>query len=369
MLNKVKRSLKKCSLAVLFVLFLLAPISVYANNIRFPAEPWELGSPPPGNFYEPPTNQPFSPPDVFNLTPLPSNWSSYMLGERALTRRQEGMDIRGLVPVIDESFNATDAINMHILDNIIMSLIGEARRLRARAISFSFDYHPADDIISIVIYANVATTLPHTLVRSVNFCILSGKILTMNEAMGMDIVSLAERILAEKIRSNPEHYYAALFAPFAGQAFFLTGSQLVILFDGFRLSTMVETVDTIELFRHTIKEVVLSAQDYRTDGPYGLKMIPLRAMLEAQLGYTVQWDDRNRHVVISRNGVEFIQLRPGDNDYIVLGAQRLSLEAAPQIYGDYMYVPITFFDQILPLTTFSIGVDGSITFLAYLPYF
>jgi hypothetical protein len=299
-------------------------------------------------------------------TPPDRTWNSSMLSDRPLTRRQEGLDIRGRIPDISGSFVSAHFLNDHISNNLVTSLVGEARRLRARSVSFRYEYHPTEDVISIVIFADVATTLPHTLVRSVNFCPENGTLLSVNQATSMDIMSLAERFLSEKIRSNPERYYAALAAPFSAQTYYLSNGRLVIMFDGFRLSTRVGEIETIEINLNNVRTVILSPENYRTDGPYGLKMIPLRTMLEWHLDYEVYWCDWTHMVVVSRNGMNIIELRPDDNDYIVLGTQRRSLEAAPQIIEGNMYVPITFFDQILPLTTYAIGFDGSIRFLSYL---
>ncbi|MCL1884516.1 MAG: copper amine oxidase N-terminal domain-containing protein [Defluviitaleaceae bacterium] len=352
MFRVAKKSLRKLlrGAFIASAVFVLLCTPVFAFN-------WEDSALPPGNMYFPVRTMP-------EISAV-SSWDSEMLTDRPLTRREQGLDIRGRVPDITDSFDAASSINDHITNDIVTSLIGEARRLRARSISFRYDYHPTDDVISLVIYASVATTLPHTLVRSVNFCAFGGQLLSMNDAAQMEITPLAERILAEKIRSNPEHYYAALSAPFA-TAFYMTNDRLVILFDGFRLSTRIGDVETIELLTSNIKTVILTPDDYRQNGPYGLKMIPLRDMLQDRLGFDVSWDDAEHRAIISRNNTNLIELRSYDNEYIVLGTQRRSLEAAPQMFEDRMYIPITFFDQILPLTTFSIDFDGNITFLSYI---
>jgi len=301
-------------------------------------------------------------------------WRYTMLGERILTRRQVGLDIRGTVPYICSTFVGSEYINRHIDDEVVTSLVSEARRLRARAVTFGIGgYHPTEDVISVVIFADVATTLPHTLVRSVNFCAHTGEILTMNEAVGMEIKPLAERILTEKIRSNPERYYAALNSE-VPDAFYLTSERLVILFDGFALSTRVNTPDTLTLTLANIRTLVLTEREYRHNGPYGLKMIPI-ATTARRLGFRVHWVqpeyDGNDFVMITRGGSNIVMLTPGDNEYVIHGTQRRSLEAAPQlIFNRFVgenntYVPITFFDHILPNTSYTIDWDGSITFLAY----
>ncbi|MCL2388051.1 MAG: stalk domain-containing protein [Defluviitaleaceae bacterium] len=350
-------------LVALIVVFSLAtPMSVSAFiSIRngYPIGPREDG-------LEIPMAEYFMPPLLMPAIYDSNDWDSDMLSERSPTRRREGLDIRGLIPEIDEEFNAAETINHHISEYVVEALISEARRLRARTITFGYEYHPTNDVISIVIYANVVTTLPHTLVRSVNFSASDGTLLSMDDATGMNVTPLAGRILAEKIRSNPERYYAALSIPLASQAFFVTDDRLVILFDGFRLSTRVGDVETLELIFQNINTVILTTEDYRPNGPYGLKMIPLRAMLEGQLGYNIRWCDEYNYAAVYRNSTRIIKLRPNDNEYIVLDTQRRSLESAPLIFNGSMYVPITFFDQILPLTTYTVDSEGNITFLAYL---
>jgi hypothetical protein len=103
-------------------------------------------------------------------------------------------------------------------------------------------------------------------------------------------------------------------------------------------------------------------------------MIPLYEVLVFQLGYDIFWEDCEfgKRIFVYRNGFELIELRIDDNEYIIHGIQRRSLEAAPQIFiceitgEERTYVPITFFDQILPLTTYTISRNGRITFLNYI---
>ncbi|MCL1844368.1 MAG: copper amine oxidase N-terminal domain-containing protein [Defluviitaleaceae bacterium] len=375
--------------AVLFGLFFI-PLSVYARSWEFSPEdaapPGDVQFNIPGQMpiilthplpeYTREYTREYFPPFYESHEPYESHgyepsffrlWESHMHSERPLTRRQEGLDILGTIPDICESFDAAYFLNDYISEDIIASLVGEARRLRARSVFFSHEYHSTERTVSLVIYAEVTTTLPHTLVRSVNFCAQTGRLLSMNETVDMEIAPLAERILTERVRQNPEHYYAALSSPITERAFYYVNGRLVILFDGFRLSTRIGDVQSIELSPQNIRTVVLFPHEYRTDGPYGLKMIPLRTMLADRLGFEVDWDEYERRTIVRRNGLDLIEMHENDNEYIVFGTHRRSLEAAPQTIDDRIHVPITFFDQILPLTTFSFEIDGSITFLSYLP--
>jgi len=60
-------------------------------------------------------------------------------------------------------------------------------------------------------------------------------------------------------------------------------------------------------------------------------------------------------------------LTPGVNNYQLDGVFQRSLEAAPeQRNGGSIYVPISFFDQILGITIYDIDAQGNITFMTYL---
>lgn len=282
--------------------------------------------------------------------------------------RVEGMDVLGNIPFVNESFGAAYyQINEYIAD-AIAHLTSEARRVRARSITFDYEVHPTDDLVSVVIYATVSSVISRTLVQSVNFSPFSGNVFTVNEFMRRDILSLAERILAEKIRSNPARYYAALSAPLDGQAFYLTDDSLVLLFDEFRLTTARGGVDHVELVLMHIRDTDLRRGQYRSEGAYNLRMIPLRHVLEG-LGYRVSYyfyNDEIMRVEVWHDSRLIIKMRPYFNEYEVVGTLQRSLESAPEINANAVYVPITFFDQILPLTTYNIDEFGNIMFLAYL---
>ena len=323
----------------------------------------------PGHFFDQVGDN--MPPDInfetrFGEPPILRWRSNGMISERTLTRRLEGMDIREPIPVVNPAFGpASEIINFHI-EEAVASLISEARRVRARAITFRYEIHATNELVSIVIYATVSSVISRTFVRSVNFSPFDGNLLTMNDAMGIDVASLTERILVELIRSDPGHYYAALSAPLTNQAFFLTDNELVLLFDEFRLSTREEGVHVISLIRNYIRTATITRGEYQfsPDG-YNLKMIPVRNILE-EFGFFVDWDPWIGVVRVWRGPELIIELQPDYNNYMLHGMQQRSLEAAPLNEGGIVFVPITFFDQVWPLTIYVIGIDGSITFLTYM---
>jgi len=294
-------------------------------------------------------------------------WCSDMYTVETLNLRQQGLDIRGQRPVVVEDFGtAYEALNEEI-DNIIETLIEGTRRIRARSVTFDYQIESTNNLVSIVITANARAVTSRTTVMSLNFNPRTGAQLTLTQAMdNRDITPLAEGKIAEMIRQDPATYYAAHTAPPTGQAFYMTNTHLVLLFDEFQLSSVPGATTNIEFELANIKSHRLPSDDYRAStGRYAIRMIPLGTVVRG-LGYEAEWCSVAREVTVSLNGETVIVLRPNQNNYQLHGVLQRSLESAPVMHGNNMYVPISFFDQILSLTAFSINANGSIDFISYL---
>jgi len=294
-------------------------------------------------------------------------WRSNMIGERELSRRQDGMDIRNPIPDILSAFGPEyQSLNDHI-NEAVTHMISEARRARASMIAFEHEVFVSGGIVSVVIYANVSAAPSRWLVRSVNFNASTGRIVNVNQAVDMNIAPLAESILRERIRNAPGHYNEALSTSLAAQAFFVTDSRIVFLYDGLRLSSAYGGVYNVEILRSNIRTATVSRSEYRVqNNGYSLKFIRLRSVID-ELGHSISYNMMDGRVDILRDGVAIINLWSGENRYIIAGASRpRTLEAAPSNFYGFTYVPITFFDQIFPLTVYSIDSADRVTFITYL---
>jgi len=293
-------------------------------------------------------------------------WSCEMYETEVLNTRQQGLDIRGEVPVILEDFGtAYEDLNQEI-ESAVDTLIEGARRIRARSITFDYEIESTNAVVSIVISATARAVTDRTFVLSVNSNPRTGALVTLAQAKpGLDIASLAEGRIAELLRQDPATYYAAFNAPPTGQAFYLTDTTLVLLFDEFQLSSVPGGTSRIEFVRSNIRTSRITRSDYHiSTDRYAIKMIPVRIVED--LGYVAVWDSVERVVTISLNGQVIIVLHPGDNNYQRNGVLQRSLEMAPILKNNSMYVPISFFDQILSLTSFRVDAQGNINFITYL---
>jgi len=299
-------------------------------------------------------------------------WASHMYTAEVLDSRVQGLTIEGRMPVITESGPTPTRINNEI-EAAINTLTEGARRIRARSVNFDFTIHNTNEIVSIVITATSRAATTRTSVLSVNFSPLSGDALTLSAVTiagrtGRDITPLAEAKIAEMIRNNPATYHAAFNAPPLGQAFYVTRSSIVLLYDDFQLSSSPNATTSITFNRDNIRVYFIPSSDFRvSQDRYAIKMMPLRRILEG-LGHRredIQWCSDAGAAMIFRSGRRLITLTPGENNYQFNGVMQRSLEAAPVMMDGDMFVPISFFDQILSLTTYTIDSRG-ITFMAYL---
>ena len=293
-------------------------------------------------------------------------WRQDMHETVTLDRRDQGLDVRGEVPML------VDGPFLHINDEIEVaeeSLIEGARRIRARSITFEYEIFTTNDVVSIVIFATTRAVTDRTSVASVNFNPRTGELVTLTEAMGMDITPLAEGIIADMIRSDPATYYVAFSAPPTGQAFYLTSEELVLLFDEFQLSSAPNSTRAIPLRLRNIMSFSIAHYEYRiSQDRYEIKMMPLRQILTG-MGYNDSdfiWDPVEQEATIMRNGRPMVTLVAGENNFLLNGVLQRSLEAAPEIVGGVMFVPVSFFDQILGLTAYNIDEQGNIMFMTYL---
>jgi len=290
---------------------------------------------------------------------------------RDLPSRQQGLNIEGLIPWMLPEFESYYPINERITE-VMELIISDARRVRARSVTFDYEIYPTSDMVSILIKASVSSVISRTMVRSINFCPHTGEFLTARDVFYVDIIPLAETKLAVEIRRSPEHFYLAQSILLDNQAFFVTDYGITILFDEFQLSSMVSGVFSLELLFDNIQIATVSLDELLSnDHAYNIPMVPLRSV-GMQLGYDVRWVNRRAEVsVIAEDGERelLIWAYPGVNEYHMPGQARpLVLEAAPErrLGTGQIYVPITFFEQILPLSVYNRDSYGNITFLAYL---
>jgi len=293
-----------------------------------------------------------------------------MVADRTPTRQINGVRLLGVFPHVQPEFGpAYTTLNEHI-STAATAHIENALRLRARTITFSYQVFPTRDVVSIVLYAQIAAVTTREAVITINFDPRTGELVTLRQAMGFDVIPLIDRILSDMTRENPQQYYAAANASVS--AFYLTETQLVILFDELQITTVpAGAVTRLPLtLDYILRPAPIAPGEYRIETAiYNLKMVPIGTIARA-LGHDTAYDKESGVATVwwntNRDQV-MMELTVGVNSYAWDGSLQRALEAPPEMYNSRVLIPITFFDQIMPRTTYHIDTNGYIHFLAYRP--
>jgi len=105
------------------------------------------------------------------------------------------------------------------------------------------------------------------------------------------------------------------------------------------------TPEEIEAFFPLNGEIVIHGRIIEAPAPYyrrGVAMVPLRVIAEA-LGFNVVWSPEQQNVNLS----VVINLWIGRDYYVVGRMEPIALDVAPEYTDGHIFVPFTFFRQIL----------------------
>jgi len=300
----------------------------------------------------------------YTRTPL---WPDDMVDYTDLNIRVEGLELEGRIPLINQNAGLLHIrINAEI-NRIRANKIADARSIRARTLTFDYEIYFSDPYLSIILTSTAASASSKTEVVSINFNVNSGEFVSATDVVGSHVVQLADRLLVEMIRRNPERYNPNFTGMQAAQPFSITNNEITFWFNEFQLTPGIEGITPLSLSLRNINEETLAPNDYHVrPGGFNLKMVPVRRIVEA-MGYRLVWHPETRSSTIHFNDELIIEIIPEVNDYL-RSEQRFtrSLETAPVIIGTTMYVPISFFDQILSLVAYTIDNNNNITFASYL---
>ena len=305
--------------------------------------------------------------NFFETTRTAAVWPGDMIGYEEVDRRDEGLEMYGRIPLLIECSGQVGERVNRLIDNAVAAKVASARESRARSIYFNFETYFSSPHVSIILKSTAASASSKTEVTSINFNINSGEQLSVSDIVGTHVVQLAEGLLEEMIRRNPERYNPSFSGMRRNQAFSVTNRQVVFWFDEFQLTQGSDGIVPLTLRMSNINTVTINRDEVRVRPGFNIKMVPVGRILNG-LGYSTSWDGEARQVRIYTDSSrdEFImELTVGQNNYLLENRLVRSLEAAPEHVNDRVFVPISFFDQIMSLIAYNINNNGSITFASY----
>lgn len=280
-----------------------------------------------------------------------------------IDRREEGLELEGRIPYLTQSAGPIHARINSLIDRTVAAKISDAREIRSRSLTFNYEAYFSTPYMSIILKSTAATASSKTEVVSINFNVNTGTLITAEDAVGPHVVQLADRLLLEMIRRDPERYNSGFSGMRTDQAFSLTDREITFWFNEFQLAPGFEGIIPLSLRLDDIKVITLEPHEYHIREGFNLKMVPVRIV--GDLGYDYFWHPDTRSVSVYHNGEFVIEVTDGINNFVRESRFTRSLEAAPEFVYGTTYVPISFFDQILSLVAFSIDDMDNITFASY----
>ena len=293
------------------------------------------------------------------------SWPYDMVEYEEIDTREEGLEMEGRIPALTHYARFIQSRINSEIDRIINGKIADAREVRARVLIFDYETAFSAPYMSIILKSTAASASSKTEVVSINFDINTGEFIHAEDVVGPHVVQLADRLLVEMIRRNPERYNPGFAGMRDDQAFSVTDDEITFWFNEFQLAPGFEGIVPLTLRLDDIKEHELSRDDFHIRREFNLKMVPVRIV--EHLGYTFTWhrDPEYPRVTIYHNDELVIDLTIGVNDYVRESRFTRVLEAAPELINGTTFVPISFFDQILSLVAYYIDHEDNITFASY----
>jgi len=291
-------------------------------------------------------------------------WPHDMISYEETSERAEGLEVSGRIPVLTEEAGQVGERVNELIDQAVSAKIASARESRSRSLNFDFEVYFSNPNVSVLIKSTTTGAAAKTEVTSINFNTSSGSRLCAADVVGEHIVRLADQLLIEMIRRNPERYNPSFTGIRREQAFSVTDREIVFWFDEFQLTSNSGGIVPLRLRRADISTVRLTSDQYHTRLGFNLKMIPVGTVLRG-LNYSVSANSDVSKVSVFYDSELVIELRVGANNYVRGDRLIRSLETAPVHVGSYVYVPISFFDQILDFVAFSVDSSGTIIFATY----
>ncbi len=279
--------------------------------------------------------------------------------ERSVTTNSS-TQISGKLPYIDGLSNTKlqKSINSAI-ENVYNS---KTQSKNLKSVEFSYEYKVSKDIHSLVIYSKVTDIGTKTQIDTVCFNTSSSNLLKITDVLGVNGVQIANKIIQDKMRKQPQVFYPDFDGISPDQSFFVENGIVKICFGQSEIAPINQGIIYIDVNPENIIPLVVKNRSYVVKDDYQLKMIPLREVCET-FGYNVTWLNADSAVSIYKKD-NFITIYPGKNAYTKGKNYPKSLESAPEIINGSMYVPLSFFELFLD-SVYTVDSNDNIIFSYY----
>ncbi len=266
------------------------------------------------------------------------------------------------------------AFEKELNNRITQAYNNELKNITESTISLDFSFDVKidgnnDELVSILLFSCATASSSINKVISFNYNTLTEKMIniTNGSVLGPNGIKLANKFILSEIKANPARFNSNFSGISEKQNFAVENDTVIIYFNEFEIAPGSEGIVEFAIPKSGIINCYVSKNEYYTpkNNAYNLKMIELRKVAQ-EFGYVLTWNSSENKAYIYRNRQLLSSVKIGANEYYKGRLAKRSLEAAPEIYKDRTYVPISFFEEILD-QYYSVDSNGTITFSEYVP--
>ncbi len=269
--------------------------------------------------------------------------------------RENQTNVKGTKPQVTSNDISTKAINDKI-DSIYNAQTKSAANDRAKSITYSFEEYQSNGYVSIVILSDVQNATEAQYANTVTFSTSTGSIVKLSEVLGGKTIDVINKYVNEEIKNNKKYDKTVTITN--DSDFYLNNGEIVLVFDAYTLSQNQTSVVRMPVDLSKITSYKLPSNQYYVKDTFNIRMIPLRKTCEG-LYYDVAWNGNNKSFTVSDSKTTSTGA-VSSNTYTI-NNRRVRLEYKPDLTNGILYVPISYFTDVLDLS-YKIDNNGDVTF-------
>ncbi len=300
-----------------------------------------------------PTTQVFA--KVYNGTNTTGKSISINVVSSTLDGRENQTNVSGLKPEVTSNDISVKGINDNI-EAIYKENTKNAAQSRAKSVVYSYEVYESKGYLSLVITSKIQNATESQKVNVVNFSTSDGSLTRLSEILAGKPIEIVSNYINKSIK-NDSKYDKEVSITDASQ-FYLSDGNIWLVFDSYTLAQNQTKIVAIDVDLSEITSFKLLASDYYSKDKFNIRMIPLRKTSEG-LYYDISWMNLTKTFTVtdddtSSNG------STNSNTYII-NNKKVRLEYKPELQNGILYVPISYFTDILGLS-YKIDTNGDLTF-------
>ncbi|REE54742.1 copper amine oxidase-like protein [Paenibacillus taihuensis] len=175
--------------------------------------------------------------------------------------------------------------------------------------------------------------------------------LKLKDLFGSNYKSIINKAVAADIKKHEDIYFPDVFKTISdSQAFYVKKNKAYIIFQQYEIAPYAAGMPEVAVNIPTPSKIVVNGTTLTGAGKLfvnkdGFLMAPLRT-LAVQLGYTLSWNTKTQSTELTK-GAQWTSLTVGKDRYTYAKLAPFTLGAAPVVKDNLLYVPLTFFSQVL----------------------